>query len=295
MTATLALIKREYLEHRTAFLYAPAVLMLVIFGTLGLSLFVGTSDFSDVPAEFAASPRPLAIITSVAFLAWTVYLLITLVFYFSDSFSADRKNNAMLFWKSMPQSDLKILTTKALAGATIFPALIFGFGLISGVLLYLLSFRVSALLPFNITPGFFEFIGSFIQVSLVALTFFILTILWYAPVLAWVAGLSTRFGGWSIPLAIVIPFTVTLLESIILYGGAEEDGPIAHYLGYRMNGLFGSDLEEGEFLTMWSRNILEMIPQMLSEMDWVQTGIGLIFTAAVIYVASEYRRRRITA
>ncbi len=47
---------------------------------------------------------------------WMVYLMATLFFYFADAFSADSRNNAMLFWKSMPQSDFKILASKLTAG-----------------------------------------------------------------------------------------------------------------------------------------------------------------------------------
>ena len=54
-------------------------------------------------------------------LLWGVYLLVTLFFYFADAFSADRRNNAMLFWKSMPVSDLKMLTSKMLAGLAVLP------------------------------------------------------------------------------------------------------------------------------------------------------------------------------
>ena len=57
---------------------------------------------------------------------WFVYLMVALFFYFADAFNADRRNNAMLFWKSMPVSDFSILGSKMLAGLTIFPALIFG-------------------------------------------------------------------------------------------------------------------------------------------------------------------------
>ena len=57
---------------------------------------------------------------------WFVYLMAALFFYYADAFNADRRNNAMFFWKSMPLSDFKILSSKMLAGLTIFPALIFG-------------------------------------------------------------------------------------------------------------------------------------------------------------------------
>jgi uncharacterized membrane protein len=43
---------------------------------------------------------------------WLAYLAVALFFYFGDAFSADRRNNAMLFWKSMPITDAKILTSR---------------------------------------------------------------------------------------------------------------------------------------------------------------------------------------
>lgn len=292
MTAMLALIKRELLEHRTAFIVAPAVLLTLVFATLFLGMYFGAPRFTDLPGELDASSRLYEAAVGIGFMGWSVYLIVVLVFYFSDSFSADRKNNAMLFWKSMPQSDLKILASKALAGVTIFPALIFGFALVTGILIYLLSFRVSALLPFSVTPSVIDAMGGYLQVSLVALVFYALTLLWYAPVLAWVAGLSTHFGGWSIPLAIVIPTTITVLETIFLFG---DDGPIGNYFGYRLQGIMDDgDFAEGEFINFIG-SPLDLIPYMLTHMDWVQTIVGLIFTLAVLYIASEYRRRRLAA
>lgn len=292
MYAMQALIKRELLEHRTAFLIAPAVLLTVLAATLFIGMYFGSPRFSDLPNELTASSRLFEAAVAISFAGWSIFLIIALVFYFSDSFSADRKNNAMLFWKSMPQSDIKILSSKALAGATIFPALIFGFALITGILIYLLSFRVSALLPFSVTPSLTDAITGYVQVSIVALVYFALTLLWYAPILAWVAGLSTHFGGWSIPLAIVIPASITIMESILRLG---DDGPIGNYFSYRLEGIFHEgDLGGVEFINI-SGSVMRFIPEILSNMDWVQTVIGLIFTLAVIYVASEYRRRRLAA
>lgn len=292
MNALIALIKRELMEHRTAFIVAPAVLLTVVTATMFLGMFFGAPRFSALPTELDGSSRLFEAAVGINFVGWSIYLLIALVFYFSDSFSADRKNNGMLFWKSMPQSDLKILTSKALAGATIFPAIIFVFGLITGVLIYLLSFRISAILPFSVTPSFADALGGYVQVSLVAIVFFALSLLWYAPLLAWVAGLSTHFGGWSIPLAIVIPATATIMESVFYLS---DDGPISRYLAYRMQGILGEDdFGNQEFINL-TGSVFDLVPLMFSNMDWLQTILGLIFTVAVVYIASEYRRRRLAA
>ncbi len=290
MTAMIALVRRELLEHRTAFIIAPAVLLAVITLTALTALFSGHYQTGELPAELSGSGQLFAAFLGIGFMAWSVYLLVALVFYFSDSFSADRKGNAMLFWKSMPQTDFKILSAKALAGISIFPALILGFGLITGLILYLLSFRASALLSFSVTPAPLDALWIYVQLAVVAVVFYALNILWYAPLLAFVAGLSTRFGGWSIPLAVISLVTLTVLEKILLFG---EDGPIAGYLGYRLQGI----IHRGEFgdheISQLAGSYLNAIPELLARMDWTQTAIGLVFTLVVIYLASEYRRRYI--
>src|SRR5690606_5828513 len=107
MTALTALIKRELLEHRGAFLYAPGVLVAALFLFIIAGLVFGNAGH---PAEFASMPGPVQLYTTalaaVAML-WTAYLMVALFFYYADSFSADRRNNSLLFWKSMPQSDFK--------------------------------------------------------------------------------------------------------------------------------------------------------------------------------------------
>ena len=51
---------------------------------------------------------------SVSIIVWLGYLTLMLFVFFASSFSADRKDNALLFWKSIPVSDLEILGTKPL-------------------------------------------------------------------------------------------------------------------------------------------------------------------------------------
>ena len=125
MKSWYTLVHREFLEHRIAFVYVPAALVSVLFTALIVAVFSSTTSIDT--GGFVQTPAMLyeGLFLIVAVL-WTGYLLIGLFFYFADSFSADRRNNAMLFWRSMPQSDLKILASKMLAGATIFPLLILG-------------------------------------------------------------------------------------------------------------------------------------------------------------------------
>lgn len=295
MTAIPALIKREFLEHRGAFLYAPAVLLaaLTLFALYGL--LTNDREFGIAPDQMHAANEIFQVGVGMIFAAWGAYILVALFFYFADSFSADRRNNALLFWKSMPQSDLKVLGSKALTGLTLFPAIISVFAVATGVISYFVLLLMSARLSFVSAPGAIDALGSLLQMSFAGMVFMFLSILWYAPVFAWVAGLSTLFQRWSIPLALLIPGVVVLFEYLNSVGGTGGGRPIADFLSWRLRGF----MEDVNFLQILTTDEgggpLALIGEMLTRIDYVQMGLGVLFTLGIIYLASEYRRRRIEA
>lgn len=307
MRTIVALIRREFLEHRGAFLYAPAVL-LVLFALIMASGLGFNRWRPEIDIE---SPTALKFF-EVAFLGvgglWFVYLMFALFFYYADAFNADRRNNAMLFWKSMPVSDFTILGSKMLSGLTLFPLLIFAVTLITGLVLYGFSAAAVVTLPGLTLPNVLEYMASAAQIGLFALVFIVLALLWYAPFFAWVGALSTLVGRWSIPLAFLIPGLAVLAENLIFRGLARVigdffiggDSPRGGYVlsFLRERASFAS--HEHAVMRSWFRGdepfaALPVIQELVTGIDWAQMAAGLIFTAVVVYLASEYRRRAIVA
>jgi ABC-2 type transport system permease protein len=305
MLSMKALIKREFLEHRGAFLYAPAILLSIIAIAVAFIVVAGGGELIKLDGEIIIDGEHIIVPSgetiyqiglAVTFLVWFVYLSVALFFYYADSFSADRRNNALLFWKSIPQSDLKILTSKVLSGITIFASLIFGFALLTGILMYLVLVVISLLHSDIAAPGLFFAAKTLVKMGLVGAIFYILLLLTQAPALAWVAGLSTLFRRWSIPLAFLIPGTIILLEFINSIIGFGNGRPFAEFLG----NWFEFDILDGDFATeIFSEPTkdvpFELLKLILSQTDWLGMGVGLAVTAGVVYLASEYRRRRIGA
>jgi len=295
MTAIKALLKREFLEHRGAFLYAPIVLIAILAVTILFAASAGHADFDGKYDKLPAGFNIYTVVQAIGFALWSGYLHIALFFYYADSFSADRKHNSLLFWKSMPQSDLKILAVKALAGPTVFLGLIFVFALITGLISYSGMVLLAIRHPVFAAPGILEAAGAFVQMALVGATFLVLTLCWYAPMLAWVAGLSTIYRGWSIPLAFLIPAVIVLLETMISFGGLGGSRPIGNFLRWRMEGI----LDKVSVLPILTgedgRSPLSLIGLMIADVNWLHMALGLLFTAGVVYLASEYRRRRLEA
>lgn len=234
MQAYLVLIRREYLEHRTAFVLAPAILVGVLFLAAVWSSFATHMNWQTTSGEFTPD-KLYEIIVLIGTAGWLAYLQIALLFYFANAFAADSRNNSMLFWKSMPQSDLKILSSKIATALTVFPAAIFVALAITGAIGYLPAFTAGNVVAGFSAPSLGAWVSVWIDLMAIALVFLVISLLWYAPFYLWVGMLGTMFRRWAIPLAVLIPATIGLFENILLIGREPRGGRFLPFLGERLN------------------------------------------------------------
>jgi len=296
MKSLIALINREYLEHRGAFLYAPAA----ILGLLTIVMLSGVTfgRFRTIGAlGIASGAKGFEVGFLVMGMLWSFYLLVALFFYFADAFSADSRNNAMLFWKSMPLSDFKMLASKLMAGVTAFPAFIFFAWLLSGLVVLVTTGLIllsAPDLPTSAPPAFVLAAGN---VILFGLGHLVLMLLWYMPFFAWVGLLSALFRRWSIPLAFLIPALFGLAENLLFRAmpGGPEHGYVLGYLRQRLNLPVDRDDLAINIFNDAAFDGVQALSRVLAGMDWVQLGGGVIVAAILVYIASEYRRRFVAA
>lgn len=288
MKEFLALMWREYLEHRAAFVRAPLIILAILVLILGLTIFTGRE-----PSRWAGLGglyTGLLFQFGFAFLAflWWIYLQLTLSIYFSESFAADRRNNSMLFWKSMPQSDLKILLAKSAAGITIMPVCIFIAVLLTGVLA-LAATNLSGMMLSGAWNGatlardlaaYFQLAGNFAA-------YFALGVLWYIPFFAYAGVLGVIMGRWAIPVGAFLPAIIALSE-FLLFGGTRH---FWEFLKWRIQ--YGVDFKLFDTMDSAADLTPELMHQFLvPRLDWPATLWGVLFALAAIYLASEFRRRR---
>jgi ABC-2 type transport system permease protein len=292
MKSLIALIKREYLEHRGAFLYAPAALVLLLALILLSGVSFGRFDvYAKVGVMSGAKGFEFGFFGLSAM--WMFYLLVALFFYFADAFSADARNNAMLFWKSMPQSDFKILASKMLAGLTVFPALILGALILSGVVVFIGIVIMLATVPGLTSSDPAAFLASAVNILGFDVGYLVLALLWYSPFFAWVGLLSALFRRWSIPLAFLIPGLVGLAENLLFRNvlAAPDAGFVLHYLRNRMNFALGRDDIMATLAGDGTFNAAALYGRLLAQVDWGQLVGGVAVAFVLVYFASEYRRR----
>lgn len=313
MRAFIALMRREVIEHRGAFVFAPLVLIALLVVFLGGGLFTGRfeSIFIEIASEYGAEAATatearnaalaaFAVYAAKVFefgflifaLGWLAYLMALIFFYSADAYAADKRNNAMLFWKSMPVSDFKVLGSKFATATMLIPLIGFAAMLVTGLVLAVISALTRP------TPtGFFAILGEMLpaypHVAGVALTTTVAVVLWYLPFIAWVGALSAIVGRWSIPLALLSPAVVGLVENLVVPDTA-GGGVIFGYLQSRLS--FPA-MDEGYprewFFSGERLDTMRFAADLLGRLDLVQIGIGIVFAAAVLYAASEYRRRSI--
>lgn len=295
MKAFAALVHRELIEHRGTFLIGPLILVAIIMAVTILAFTVGRVDTRITGDMLNVLPIAIPFWASLFLgIAWGLYLLATLFFYCADGFSADKRNNAMLFWKSMPVSDFRVLMAKLVAAITILPGSVFGVVLLSMALM-LATAQITIL--FSGIPVGFGFAGLwqvFWNIALIEIVQLASALLWFLPFMALVGAMATVAGRWAIPGSLLLPALVSTLEWVTLGGLHPFATRTWEYLSYRMT------MPESQLVESWTKgNPLQVdvlsgpayAADLISAMDWTQVGIGVVFAVAVIYLASEYRRR----
>ena len=260
------LMRRELWEHRSIYIAPLAAAGIFVLAFLaGLKLRPGTPH-GDTPYEFAA-----ALIMGTG--------MIVGIFYSLDALYGERRDRSILFWKSLPVSDLATVLSKFAIPIVILPLLSFAIAVVTQFAMLLLSGDLftggaaSAGLP-----GM-----SFMRMTLMLLNH-MLTIhgLWYAPIYAWLFLISA----WA-PRA---PFIWAFLPPFVIWGVERIAFRSSHFLGMLVYRVSGPEPSSGAR----SRNMMEAIASLTAREFFSTPGLwgGLAFAAIFLAAAVRLRRYR---
>jgi ABC-2 type transport system permease protein len=112
------------------------------------------------------------------------------VFYCLDALHGERRDRSILFWKSLPVSDLTSVLSKAIVPLAILPAVTFA--IIIGAQFLMLLISTAALLPSGLAGTTWKLLPWF-QLSIILLYGLVTMALWQAPLFAWLLLVS----GWA--------------------------------------------------------------------------------------------------
>ena len=273
-------VRREIWEHRGIYLAPLAIAALVLLGFfIHVSQWAGNLKGIEALApakQLNAVFLPFGIGASVILLTgWIVG-----VFYCLDALNAERRDRSILFWKSMPVSDLTTVLAKAAIPMGVLPLVAIAVAWATQIVMLVVGSAtlaakgMSPSIPWSYVPWVQTAIGMLYGMAAHAL--------WFAPIFGWLL-LVSAWAKRSPFLWAFMPFFAAMVLEKIAFGTQY----VWFLVGYRITGgmrAFKADIKDP--ITQLS----QLDP--LSFLALPGLWLGLVFAVVCIAAAVRLRRRR---
>jgi ABC-2 type transport system permease protein len=185
-------LRRELWEYRSIYVAPLAVAALILFGFLISTIHL--REKMRTAATLGPMQQHQLIAQPYDFAALLIMFttLVVAVFYCLDALHGERRDRSILFWKSLPVSDLNAVLAKASIPLVVLPLVTFSITVVTQLIMLLLSTMVLL----GDVPGIATLWTqlSLFQTSLLLLYhLFAVHSLWYAPFFGWLLLVS----GWA--------------------------------------------------------------------------------------------------
>ena len=267
---------RELWENHSIYIAPSIVAAIILFGS-----FVGAFHLPgrrhnalllDPARRQAAIELPYDI--AAVMLIFTAFIIG--VFYCLDALHGERRERSILFWKSLPVSDLTTVLSKAIIPLAVLPLVSFAIIVVTQFIMLLIS--TAALLPSGLaSTTWADF--NFFRESLILLYGLVAIALWHAPIYGWALLIS----GWArratFLWAILPLLAIGFFEKITFN--------TSHFASMLKDRLLGFAPEAFAFNA-------HAVPQLTPGKYLTTPGLwlGLVFAAAFIVAAVRLRRYR---
>jgi ABC-2 type transport system permease protein len=274
-------VRRELWEYRSIYLAPLAIAGVILLGfvfVLGtLPHTMRTLSSLDSAHERKALFQPYDFAAGLIMMA----AFIVSIFYSLDTLYGERRDRSILFWKSLPVSDLTTVLAKASIPLIVLPLVAFAITVVTQSIMLLLS--SVALLASGLSVATLWTRLELYQ-TLLMLLYHLVTVhmLWYAPLYAWLLLVSAWARRTPFLWAVLPPLGIAIFEKIAFHS--------SHFhalLAYRFRGSEAVDSMQGTF---------PIQPGMhLTPGNFLSTPglwFGLLFAAICLAAAMRLRRYR---
>jgi ABC-2 type transport system permease protein len=135
-------LRRELWENRSIYL-APAVVGVLIVLASGISAFALPEAMSafDLSQHHEVAEQPYMLASLLLMLT----AVLVAMYYCLEAFQGERRDRSILFWKSMPVSDLMTVASKASVPVVVIPLIAFAVTVVTQIVMLVVgSIRVTA-------------------------------------------------------------------------------------------------------------------------------------------------------
>ncbi len=273
---------RELWENRSIYVAPLIVAVVVLFGFLVSTIGMPERRQGVLLLDPAHQRAMIGMPYDVTAIMLIFTAFIVGVFYCLDALHSERRDRSILFWKSLPVSDLTTVLSKASVPFVVLPVIIFTVIVLVQFLMLLWSSAI--LLPSGLAATTWTRFNLF-QQSLILLYSLIVIAIWHAPIYAWALLIS----GWA-RRATFLWAVLPLLAIGVLEKFAFDT---SHFASMLKNRLFGA--ADTAFAFQPHRGVaIDSLVQLTPGRYLATPGlwIGLAFAAAFVALAVRQRRYR---
>lgn len=224
-------VRRELWEHRSLYIapLVPAglVLLFMLLGSLNLTQGI---HFSHAPLS---PDQQLQAITGIFVALATLVAIVasaTAFFYCLDSLYGERRDRSILFWKSLPVSDVTTVLSKLFIPAVIVPVIVFVIAVATQLIVLLVGTVV--LLAHGISAATIWSPLNLLSMMAALLYALLVSVLWLAPIYTWLLLVSSWARRSTFLWAVLPPLAVSLAEKL-----AFDTSYFAQMLSNRLGGV----------------------------------------------------------
>jgi ABC-2 type transport system permease protein len=279
-------IRRELWENRSIYIAPLIVAALIVLGFLYSTLRIpagflisATVNNNGVVTHTTHAIDPILPYTIAAGLIMATTFLVA-IFYCLDALYGERRDRSILFWKSLPISDLTTVLSKAAIPLVILPLLTWVLTVVTQSVMLLINLSIFHLRGIDTTA---LRTGLPLTQNSLMLLYHLVAIhsLWYAPIWCWFLLVSAWARRTPLLWAVLPPFALGVLEVITLH-----TGHVFQFLQYRIHGPQGSDaFSSGMPMSMAT---MPLSPTHLLSTPGLWTGLAL----AAVFLAAAIQLRR---
>ena len=272
-------VRRELWENRSIYIAPLIVAVVALFGFLLSTIGLPERRRAVLLLAPAKARAAIDMPYNVAAMMLIFTAFIVGVFYCLDALHGERRDRSILFWKSLPVSDLTTLLSKATIPLVVLPMV--AFAIIIATQSVMLLWTSALLITHGMSPASTWTNFPLFQESLILLYGLVAIALWHAPIYGWALLVS----GWARRatfLWAVVPFLAIGFFEKITFG-------TSHFASMLKDRLMGFAPKAFAF----NANSMEC-PQLTPGTYLSSPGLwlGLIFASVFIAAAIRLRRYR---
>ena len=290
------LLRRELWEHR-ALLTTPAILIALILAGAVIGLVSGNRH-GMLHLEMLNEETSRALVTTsnlgIASL-FAVVMPVVWLFYCLDALNAERRDRSILFWKSLPVSDLQTVLSKIVTVTVVAPLIAFAAILAAQLIALLMATGVLAANGYS--PWRLWAQPALLSTSVAILYSLLVISLWYLPVYAWLLLISAWARRSATLWALLPPVAIIIVEKIA-FGTAYFLHMLANHLGTGISIAFNTSSWRFHRDMSFNEGSSDVGATLLGALDpyrllsSVELWVGLALAIALIAVTIWLRRHR---